>query len=294
MLSRLVRGVGVVIGLAASLHAPFVFGQRVVGGQYSQQQQQQQQQRQQQQQLQQLQLQPQQVNINGTITEVSRGAIMVADKIGNKTWKVAIPNTAKVEVTGTATVDYLAPNLTVDFKTELDEYGAMKDKVSEMTVIAPSAEQPLGIFSGADAAGGPINASAGGKTTKHTAKSVTVHGTPPAGPCRIVGKLVNSHGKLSVQVHGTQPIELALADEVNVKVEFADYSVAISGDNITVKGTSAPGKMVMGRVVPNTTGIVQATDVKITLAETLTGTKKKKSTSHPKKDKDEGTPSMGE
>ena len=296
---------GVVVGLLASLHAPVVFGQyRAIPGQNPRNQQQQQQQ--QQQMLQQM--QPQPVSIDGTVAGVTHGTIMVTDKAG-KTWKVVVPATATVDVSGTASADYLAPNLTVDFKTDLDEHGAMKDKVSELTVITPSADQPMGILDVASsanagaAAGGA--AAGGGKGAKHNpaaahgaAKSATAHGAAPAGPCRIVGKLTNNKGKLSVQVHGVPPIELALAEQVNIKVEFADYTVAANGDTIAVKATSAPGKMVAGRVMPNTSGMVQATDVKITLAEPLKGSKKKASSAkspppHEKKGADEGVPPLG-
>jgi hypothetical protein len=273
---RLVCCAVVVLGLLAWPQAPVVLGQyRLGGGQSSPQQQLQQQQMQQIQQ----QLQPQPVNIDGTIASVTHGTIMVTDKSG-KTWRVVIPNTATVEVTGTATADYLAPNLTVDFKTELDEHGAIKEPVSEVTVITPSADHPMGILPVDSAAGlgGDAAGAAGGKSAKHSAgkaKTATVHGAPAAGPCRIVGKLTNNHGKLSVQVHGVQPIELTLAEQVNVKVEFADYMVAVSGDGITAKAVTGPGKMVAGRVMPNQSGMVQASEVKITLAEPLKGGKKK-------------------
>jgi hypothetical protein len=198
--------------------------------------------------------------------------------------------------------------MAVDFKAEFDDRGAIKEKVSELTIITASPEQ-MGIFSATDAAGLPDNNPAGGvgaagtKTgkragkgaTKSTAKSAAAKGVPPAGPCRVIGRLISSRGKLSVDVRGVRhPIELPLADEPTIKLDLADYSIAANGDAIAVQGVAAPGRMVAGRPVPNAIGVVQATEVKITLSESLQGNTKKKASAaksqHPKKDKDEGAP----
>ena len=96
MLFRFAFGMGVVIGLSASLQAPFAFGQyyRSGNGQYYNQQQRMQQMQQ---------MQPQQTTIDGTITGLPRSAILVTDK-SNVAWKVTVPSDATIHVTGTATV----------------------------------------------------------------------------------------------------------------------------------------------------------------------------------------------
>jgi hypothetical protein len=213
-------------------------------------------------------------------------------------------------VGGAATADFLRAGLTVDFKAEFDDQGALKDKISQLTVVTPSTDLPMGVFPDSEGAMPSRDASAdvrGTKGTKAGKHGVAAKGAaktasgkaPPAGPCRVVAKLVNIKGKLSFQLHGIAPIELALADSCTIKVEFADYSSAVEGDKISVKGFAAPSaKIGLGRVIPNTaaSGMAQATVVKITLAEPLTGVKKKtpaarSSSKHPKKAKDnEGAP----
>ena len=87
-----------------------------------------------------------QVNLDGTITAMASGTIMVTDKT-NMVWKVTVPSEAKVHVTGTAAVSYLHSGLTVEFKAEFDDKGAIKEKVSELSIISPTAE-PAGIVAG--------------------------------------------------------------------------------------------------------------------------------------------------
>jgi hypothetical protein len=297
MLSRSTVIAGIVLGLSLGLQAPCVFGQiigqqPVVGGQRLQGQTNQQQQQQQQQMMRQ-QMMPQPVTTDGTITAMS-GGIMVTDKT-NKIWKVTVPSEATVHVTGTATIEYLQahPKLTVEFKAEFDDQGAIKDKVSELTIVSPKDEKQGMVPEGAAAAN---NDAAGAKSAKHgaktPAKSNAVHGTPTAGSYHVVGKLSEKTDKFYVQIHGMpKSVELPLADQVTIKVDMADVSLAAVGDNINVSGTGTPPKFMMStRGAKGEPGIVQASDVKIEMAEQLTGVKKK-SASHVKKDKeDSATP----
>ncbi len=297
----------VVLGLLAWPQAPVVFGQqyRLGGGQYGQQQQQQQQRTQQMQQM-----LPQQVSIDGTITDMAGGAIVVTDK-SNMVWKVSVPADATKHVTGTAMIEYLQQShakLTVDFKAEFDDQGAIKEKVSELTLVSPAAEK-AGMVADGDAANVPNNdavGGAGGKSAKHgpasksAAKSGMVHGTPHAGSYHVVGKLSDKGDKFFVQIHGmAHSVELPLADQVTIKVDMADLSQAAIGDSVTVSGTGTRPKVMVGpRNTAAAPGMVKATDVKITLAEPLAGAKKKGSSTKSaspssKKAKDEAATPAG-
>jgi hypothetical protein len=298
MVSRPFFSACLVVGLLLGLHDPCAFGQNALGqrplvnqrgtlsGQVNQQQLNQ---------NQPMAVMP--INIDGTVTGISQGAILVNDKT-NIAWKVTVPNDATIHVTGMATVEYLKTGLTVDFKAEFDDKGAIKDKVSELSLVSATAEA-----GGITAGGGDVGADVGGKSTKHgpaaksTTKSAAVKGVPPAGSCHVVGKLNAKNGKYTVQVHGvTHPIDLPLADQTTIKVDLADFSLAAQGDTITVAGMGTRPTLTRGTRGANTApGMVQATDVKIEMAEQLTGTKKKPSTSksgapHAKKDKEDGAP----
>ena len=87
-------------------------------------------------------------------------------------------------------------------------------------------------------------------------------------------------------------MQFELTDEPSIGVDTIDYTLASKGDKVTIKG-----KMMAGRA-----GLAQADEVKIELAEPLTGMKKKNLTlvkpepKHPAKSpkKDEGLPAPAE
>ena len=55
---------------------------------------------------------------------------MVTEKSG-KSWRVSVPNNAKVQLVGTATADYLNSGMIVDSNAELEEQRATKEKAGE-------------------------------------------------------------------------------------------------------------------------------------------------------------------
>jgi hypothetical protein len=279
MLPRLVVATVLLVGLSTSLHAQNINPRHL---QPNRQQQQQQLNRQQQQAAVQL------PEIQGTVEGVTRGRIAVLAS-DNQPWHVAVPANAKVQVTGGATADYLQPGLLVEFKAEIDDRGAIKEKVGELTIVTLSPDRQPGLFP-AEAAGEPggfaEGAERGGKSGKPAKRTKTAagKGAVAAGAYRIVGKLTAGRGgKLSVQA-GRGTLALELTEQPTVSIDVNDYTIASKGDKITVKGIGRPG-------------MAQATEVKIELAEPLSGAKKKGSSakSEPKRSpkrpkKDEGLP----
>ena len=118
---------------------------------------------------------------------------------------------------------------------------------------------------------------------------------PHAGSYHVVGKLSDKGDKFFVQIHGIpHAVELPLADPVTIKVEMAELNLAATGDSVVVSGVGTRPQVVVGpRNMNSAPGMVKATDVKITLAEPLTGVKKKKPSgklaTHSKKDAEEGS-----
>jgi hypothetical protein len=229
-------------------------------------------------------------DIQGVLEGVTRGGIMVAAS-DSKLSRVVIPPTAKVTVTGTATVDYLQTGMLVEFQGEIDDQGKLAKEVDALKLV--TVDKPTGFFppeSGGDQGGlfGGAEAGGGDKSVKH-AKKPAAKGPPAAGSYRIVGKLLVGRGKFSVHV-GRSTLPLELSDQTAVTVESSDYMTAHKGDKVTVKGMAMPSKM---------GPIVQATEVKIELSEPLVGAKKKGSgykadakrpAKRPKKDAEEGLP----
>lgn len=263
MLARLVLAAAITISLSASLYAQNVNPNL----RRLQQQQGRQQQQQQQQQL------NQPTEIRGTLEGAMQGRLVVL-AADSRPWQVGIPAHAKVQVTGTASAECLQAGLIVEFKAEIDDRGAVKEKVGELSIVSLSQERQIGLFpseeGGAKAAfGEEVGADHGGKVAKPAKRTKASGGKNAihAGSYRIVGKLtVGRGGKFSV-LAGRNPLAFELAEQPTIAIDTADYTLASKGDKITVKGM----------VVPNNRGLLmaQATEVKIELAEPLTGPKKK-------------------
>ncbi len=246
-------------------------------------------------------------DIEGAVEGLMGGRIiMVLDK-NNQSWQLAIPMAAKVQVTGGATADYLRKGMIVEFKAEIDDQRAIKEKVEELKVVTLSPGTKMGLFppeskAGEDQGGfaaGTDAAGTGGKPAKRTAatagKGAAKAGGIAAGTYRVVGRLiVGRGGKFSaITPRGKFPFELS--DKVAIGVEFSDYTVAAKGDKISAKVIKIPPRS--GSAQPQAVTSAMATEVKIELAEPLVGAKKKGSAAkseakhpakHPKKE--EGLP----
>jgi hypothetical protein len=264
MFSRLFLATTLTICLSASLHAQIVNPN---------------QRRMQQHQQQQMQQPKQTTEIQGTIEGMMQGRLVV--QTADQRWQVAVPNNAKMQVTGTASAECLQSGTFVEFKAEIDDRGAIKEKVGELTVVSLSPERQAGLFPeggekaqpgfGEEVATDHGKAGKSAKRPKATAGKTGKSGGKnaiPAGSYRVVGKLaVGRGGKYTVQA-GHSPLSFELTEQATVAIDTSDYTLASKGDKITVKG-----------VVPNPRmPLTHATEVKIELSEPLAGPKKKGST----------------
>ncbi len=279
MLSRLFLAVALVVFLASTVQAQFGGNQRRGQGGAG------------------AQMQP--AEIEGVIERSMQGGILVLDDKNRQPWRVAIPQNAKVTVTGTAAADYLQADLAVEFEADVDDRGALKEKVDKLTIVTFSPQKQPGLFppGSEDEGAGFDDAGADAKPAKHgaakggAAKSAGKGkgGAIPAGSYRIVGSLKTARGgKFSVNTgRGLLPLELT--SEPTITVKCSNYLLASKGDKASIKGMTMPSQA----------GLAQATEVKIELAEPLAGVKKKgapakgeakRPAKRPKKEKDEGLP----
>jgi hypothetical protein len=242
MSSRLFFAAAVVFGLSAELMA-----------QNSLQQMQRQQRMQQQQQMMGQTAQP--VEIKGTIEGAMREGIVVATEDAKERRQIFVPPNAKVEVSGKATADFLQSGQIVQFEAEI-ENRLIKGKVGNLSVVALTADNPMGIF---PAGGGADTGSkAAGAGSKNLANGVY----------RIVGKLTIARGSATKHsvLAGRKKLLFALDDQPTIAIHSADYTLASPGDKVT--GTAVQ--------MPSRTGpVLRATELKIELAETISGPRKK-------------------
>ena len=203
----------------------------------------------------------------GAVQAVGPGAIQILTNT-NQTWIVFVDPKAKISVTGTAEADFLRPGLFLQFSVELDKRGKARAPVGELTIFTPSEQAQIGIWpvdsvpeNGEDAqnrfGAGAANQRPQSKRSKGTvAGQYAVHG-------RITGIRKGAYTVFA----GRGTVQIELTDEPQIKVDFADYTVAKKGDAITVSRGQRPENM-MGRA--------KATALEIVLSEPLTGPRKKK------------------
>jgi hypothetical protein len=238
-------------------------------------------------------VQPKPVDVQGTLEGAVKGAVVLLDD-KNQRWQVAFAPGATIHVTGTASADFLHSGLVVEFQTEIDGHGVAQAKVEELKVTSSGKDKTLGLFpagkAGDDAGdfggqGGELGGNAGAGNGKH-AKHAPAAGKAPAGTYRIVGTLtVGRTGKLSAHA-GRTTVQFTLADEPKISIDMADFSLVRRGDKVSIKGMAPPNR-------PGAALVALASDVKVELAEPLTGPKKKAAkpdakARHPKPD--EGLP----
>ncbi len=212
--------------------------------------------------------------LEGTITSVTANQIVMTTKNDSKTWTVYSEPETMARVTGQAKADFLKPGLIVKFEAELDGQNGAKDKISELSILTLSKENPLGVFPPGSTPHGAAGSASGGKPSSKPSEShgfgATAESTFGASQMsKVVGQITAVHDeKLTVHA-GTKTVrgEFAADPQIHVTLHVAlsDPKFISAGDRISVHGTKVQGKP----------GICEADDVKITLAKPLTGPKKK-------------------
>ncbi len=222
----------------------------------------------------------------GAVQAVRPGAIQLLTNT-NQTWIVFVDPKAKISVTGTAEPDFLKPGMFVQFSVELDKRGKARSPVGELTIFTPSEAAQIGIWpvdavpeEGEDAQNG-----FGADAANPQPRSKRSKGTL-AGQYAVNGRITGIRKGAYTVSFGRGTVQIKLTDEPQIKVDFADYSVAKKGDAITVTRGQRP---------PNMMGRAKATALEIVLSEPLTGPRKKKlarakPAEEPKESEDEKKP----
>jgi hypothetical protein len=197
--------------------------------------------------------------VKGTIESImGTGIVMSAGE--NEKWRVIVQPDASIRVTGPAELDFLQVGLYVQFSGAVDKkQGRVKDEVGKLTVFTPSKNLGTGVATDFGAAGG------GGAPGKPGAELLA-----PAGgdlQSQMVSGMITSirANKLTVNVPGLSPkLKVDLVESPTIDVNL-DFRYARAGDNLEItKGTKYEKQF----------GVV-ATEGKITLAQPLSGHKKK-------------------
>jgi hypothetical protein len=169
----------------------------------------------------------------------------------------------KIEVTGTATPESLAPGMFVKFKGDFDKKGEGKGEVKELEIFTPGEKEPLA----ATPTSGAVDLSESKKGSASTfPTSYDIAG-------RITG---TKNGGIIVACPGLT-VHALVSQDAKIKVNVADLRFASAGDKIEVHGWTGNMK---GRPV------AYATEVKVQMANPLAGPAQKKKVTHPAKTAD--------
>ncbi len=191
------------------------------------------------------------VSIDGTIERITPSLIQAVDGKDQRPWVIASQRNTRVRVMGSATLDFLKPGMIVEFHAQADEKGAIKDKVSELTIVTPTSES----LPAAGESGNAKKKAAGKEKAAETADS----------SASMAGQVRARHNRnLSIHV-GNKLTQIELSDDPKINIAVDNAAWAARGDKIVVKG-----KMLHGNP-----GFCEADEVTITLVEPLTGGKKK-------------------
>jgi hypothetical protein len=154
----------------------------------------------------------------------------------------------KLEISGSANPDYLRGGQFVEFAGTVQDKEIV-GKIKEITIMS---------LKGSSHAGSVPARTAAKKDT--LADSFLDAGQV----AKIIGRLGKFHdNKWSLQAGG-KTYQVELADNVKIHVKLNDGHLITSGDKVTIKG-----KMIRGK-----SGVCVAEDIKVTLAQPLSGPKK--------------------
>jgi len=196
------------------------------------------------------------VTIDGTVEAVARGEMRVLNSRNQQRWLVVSQPGTKVLVSGKAEDSYLKAGQTVEFYAELDAEDVAKEKITELSVVAPQAKDKYGVFAPetkpADAAGAPGD---NWKGRHGRRRGVLTH----VGS-KIVGRITSRDGnKLTVQAD-KRTIQCELSDLPVINVSLPSSTPVKPGSRVVVHGTAGYGRR-----------LCQADDVQVTLSEILKG-----------------------
>ncbi len=221
---------------------------------------------------------PTPINIDGIVESVGSGWIRISSA-QNQPMMILIGPESEVHVIGDAAPAYIQRGKCVEFTAHVEKGGAVKEKVTQLSVVTPTVEKPCGLS--AAGSGGGSSGDAGGfdfaaPTTTTKAAPAKEHKKPKVVAVKLPADcLVRGHvksckaGALTINC-GRTLVRAELGDNPEIKVDAADLAAVSKGDKIAGSGFSQGGK-------------VGAEKVTITAHETIGGGEGAKKSAHPDK-----------
>jgi hypothetical protein len=208
---------------------------------------------------------PKTLDESGTVKGVVDGKIQFEASKGGMWW-IQLNGDTKLRVEGTADSSYLRGGLAVRFTGEFDKKGTLSEEIKEIEIFTPQGKNALGLFSDANSDKPVRNA--------------------PAGSYDIRGKVKSFKDNDLVVSAGNKTISGKVVEGITIKINVEDVKDVSEGDKATVKATyfDAPQQPYGGNAAGNPR-VAAGNEVEVTLANPLTGVKKK--AAKPPKEKKE-------
>ncbi len=205
----------------------------------------------------------------GTIHAVALGQIQILTHT-NQPWMIYLDPKAAIHVVGTAEADFLRPGMFIQFTAEFDRRNKSMEKVPQLTIFTPTPQVGIGFWPedmvpSADMEQGPPQAGGGFGEPGGRFGAGAAAGQPPSSVFTVHGQIRGIRKGILTVHAGRGMFQIELAEQPQIRVDFADYSVARKDDKISI----TRGRMFAGRL-----GMAQAQQLTITLSEPLTLAKK--------------------
>lgn len=221
------------------------------------------------------------IDTTGTVEAISLEFMLQIKSVAGQLYVLQLTQNSKLQVTGTAKVDVLAPGSFLSFVANVDKRrSTIEKKVEKLTLFTPSIERPMGAFPSQGGVESPLSPDPFAAAKPNRAK-------PPrrkrarkekdkdddgsvVESFEIVGRLagIDKRGKLTVYVPNNYfkpAVQFELADDPEIELDLtgvAMYRLAKPGDKVKVRG-----KQVGQELGQNLVQVMEAT---ITLAEPFT------------------------
>jgi hypothetical protein len=210
------------------------------------------------------------VDVTGDLEAMAPGMLRLKPAVGDPLL-LQLARTTKVHITGTAKKDVLGPNIFISFFAEVDmQLSKVEQKVNRLTIFTPSPERPLGAFPDQSPSIEDVDADATDVPAETPAPKRRSRSKKDAGPTKgrfeIIGRITGVNKSGVVTVYAKNPyfrpaIQFQLSEDPEIKLDLTDPKMCV---------IAKPGDKVKARGRQLAPGMVQATDLSITLVEPFT------------------------
>ena len=207
-------------------------------------------------------------NVKGELEALQGYTLKIKDEAGETLMVMANPQMCSINYSGEAEPEFLTPGLMVRFTATFDSKGIPTHQIGELEIFSPVRKrrmsrqeiqkQTAGIYPAEDdEEKGKDQVDAAPRNTRQSSRTRTRQQTPQK--YLVVGKLMGTQAKKIAVRAGNRTVQVELAEEPSIQVQYGDLSFCQPGDKLEIVGMSRA----------NQANFVQAQQVKVTANKKL-------------------------